>query len=126
MGDPSDLTNGQPITETTYFILLSLAPGPSHGYAIMKDVQQISQGRVILSTGTLYGALKRLLEQGWIERVDDPETGENGRERKAYRLTHSGQAALDGEIERLNGLLAAAGRRVMGKPDVLHSNPPPG
>jgi DNA-binding PadR family transcriptional regulator len=126
MGDPVNATNGQPITETTYFILLSLAPGPSHGYAIMKDVQQLSQARVILSTGTLYGALKRLLELNWIERVNDPEAGENGRERKAYRLTQKGQAALDGEIERLNGLLAAAGQRMTGKPDVLHSNPPPG
>jgi DNA-binding PadR family transcriptional regulator len=126
MGDPVEVTNGQPMTETTYFILLSLAPGPSHGYAIMKDVQQLSQARVVLSTGTLYGALKRLLELGWIERVDDSGTGENGRERKSYRLTQLGQTALDGEIERLNGLLAAAGQRVMGKTDVLHSNPPPG
>jgi DNA-binding PadR family transcriptional regulator len=126
MGDPAEVTNSQPITETTYFILLSLAPGPIHGYAIMKDVQQLSQGRVLLSTGTLYGALKRLLELGWIERVDDPGAGENGRERKAYRLTQIGQAALDSEIERLNGLLSAAGQRRMGKPDVLQSNPPPG
>jgi DNA-binding PadR family transcriptional regulator len=126
MGEPADIQNGLPMTETTYFILLSLVPGPSHGYAIMKDVQQISQARVVLSTGTLYGALKRLLESGWIERVDDPAAGENGRERKAYRLTQLGQSVLDAEIERLNGLLAAAGRRVMGKPDVLHSNPPPG
>jgi DNA-binding PadR family transcriptional regulator len=126
MGEPADIQNGLPMTETTYFILLSLVPGPCHGYAIMKDVQQISQARVVLSTGTLYGALKRLLESGWIERVDDPAAGENGRERKAYRLTQLGQSVLDAEIERLNGLLAAAGRRVMGKPDVLHSNPPPG
>jgi DNA-binding PadR family transcriptional regulator len=114
------------MTETTYFILLSLAPGPGHGYAIMKDVQKLSQGRVSLSTGTLYGALKRLLEQGWIERVDDPAAAENGRERKAYRLTNLGQAALDSEFERLNELLAAAGQRVVGKPNVLHPNPPQG
>lgn len=118
--------NGQPMTETTYFILLSLAPGPSHGYAIMKDVQQLSQKRVVLSTGTLYGALKRLLELSWIERSGDPSASENGRERKTYCLTQLGQLVLDGEIERLNGLLAAAGQRQMGKPDVLQSNPPPG
>lgn len=126
MGESTDVQNGQPMTETTYFILLSLAPGPSHGYAIMKDVQQLSQERVILSTGTLYGALKRLLEIGWIERTDDPAAGENGRERKLYRLTQMGQAALDSEIERLNGLLTAAGQRVVGKPNVLHSNHPQG
>lgn len=118
--------NGQPMTETTYFILLSLAPGPSHGYAIMKDVHQLSQARVVLSTGTLYGALKRLLELGWIMRSDDPAAGGNGRERKAYRLTNLGQLMLDHEIARLNELLAAAGQRKMGSPDVLQSNPPPG
>jgi len=125
MNEPVEVQNGQPMTETTYFILLSLRPGPGHGYAIMKEVQKLSQRRVTLSTGTLYGALKRLLEQGWIERVDDL-AAENGRERKDYRLTQAGQAALDGEIERLNGLLTAAGQQVAGKPNVLQSNPPRG
>ena len=53
-----------PLTEATYFIMLSLSREPRHGYAIMKDVQSLSEDRVILSTGTLYGALKRLLKQG--------------------------------------------------------------
>jgi DNA-binding PadR family transcriptional regulator len=53
-----------PLTESTYFILLSLSSKPKHGYAIMKDVWILSNDRIILSTGTLYGALKRLLEQG--------------------------------------------------------------
>ena len=126
MRHPVEVQNSQPITETTYFILLSLAPGPGHGYAIMKDVQKLSQGRVLLSTGTLYGALKRLLEQGWIERVDDPSAAENGRERKAYRLTQLGQTALDGEIERLHALVTAAGQRVAGKANVIQSNLPQG
>ena len=126
MSDRANIQNSIPMTETTFFILLSLAPGPSHGYAIMKDVQQLSRTRVILSTGTLYGALKRLLEVGWIERTDDPASGENGRERKSYQLTHLGRVVLDGEIERLNGLLSAAGQRVVGKPNVLQIDPPPG
>jgi DNA-binding PadR family transcriptional regulator len=125
MSEPTDPQNNLPMTETTFFILLSLAPGPSHGYAIMKDVQQLSQARVVLSTGTLYGALKRLLELGWIERTGAPLEGENGRERKSYRLSQLGQVALDGEIERLNGLLAAAGQRMAGKPNILQDNPPP-
>ncbi len=53
-------------------ILLSLAPGPKHGYAILKEVETLSDGRVKLSTGTLYGAIERLLDQDWIRRVDDP------------------------------------------------------
>jgi DNA-binding PadR family transcriptional regulator len=126
MSEPADNQSNLPMTETTFFILLSLAPGPNHGYAIMKDVQQLSRERVVLSTGTLYGALKRLLELGWIERTDDPAAGENGRERKSYRLTQLGQVALDGEIDRLNGLISAAGQRVVGKPNVLQINPPAG
>src|SRR5690349_20410034 len=81
----------QPLTEATFFILLSLAPAPQHGYGIMKDVEALSQGRVAFSTGTLYGALKRLLEQGWIERFDNPEASESGRPRKDYKLTDLGR-----------------------------------
>ena len=126
MSEHVDMQSSLPMTETTFFILLSLAPGPSHGYAIMKEVQQLSHARVVLSTGTLYGALKRLLELGWIERTDDLAAGENGRERKSYCLTQLGKVALDGEIERLNELLSAAGQRVVGKPNVLQINPTSG
>ena len=99
-----------PLSEATLFILLSLAPGPRHGYAIMKDVQMLSDDRTVLSTGTLYGALKRLLEQGWIERVDDPEPNDTDRERKAYALTQTGRRVLKAEVERLRKLVAAARR----------------
>jgi DNA-binding PadR family transcriptional regulator len=95
-----------PLTETTLFILLSLAPGPNHGYAIMKDVEGLSGGRINLSTGTLYGAIKRLLESGWIERVQQPEP--NGRDRKAYALTELGRTVLNAEVERLRGVVDAA------------------
>lgn len=97
-----------PLTEATYFILLSLAPGPNHGYAIMKDVQQLSHDRVVLSTGTLYGALKRLLDAGWISRAGNESVPENGRDRKSYRLTELGDVVLQSELERLNVLVRAA------------------
>ena len=99
-----------PLSEATLFILLSLAPAPRHGYAIMKDVQMLSDDRIVLSTGTLYGALKRLLEQGWIERVDDPEPNDTDRERKAYALTQTGWRILKAEVERLQKLIATARR----------------
>ena len=80
-----------PLQEPTFFILLSLASGSKHGYAIMKDVAALSGGKVRMGTGTLYGALSRLLDQNLIERMDDLDedpTGESGgRIRKAYRLT---------------------------------------
>ncbi|MDY7077943.1 MAG: helix-turn-helix transcriptional regulator [Chloroflexota bacterium] len=102
-----------PLTEVTLFIMLSLAPEPRHGYAIMKDVQALSEGRVVLSTGTLYGALKRLLAQGWIERVGEAEQGsarlnDTGRPRKAYTLTHLGKRVLDAEVARIQTLAAVA------------------
>jgi len=102
-----------PLTEVTYFILISLAPGPSHGYAIMKDVRQMSQGRVTLSTGTLYGALKRLLELEWISRNGDQSKRTPGRVRKAYRLTLLGRQVLQAELQRLDTLVAAAHQRAV-------------
>ena len=73
-----DVQENLPLTESTFYILLSLAPGPKHGYAIMKDVKMLSESRDLLSTGTLYGAIKRLLDQGWILRVDEPAENGNG------------------------------------------------
>ncbi len=108
----------------TYFILLSLAPQAKHGYAIMKDVRFLSHERVVLSTGTLYGALKRLLEQEWIERVDEPEPArgsaveEPGRPRKAYVLTPLGRRILRAELARLKSLVDAAGMRPAEEPGI--------
>ncbi len=99
-----------PLTEATFFILLSLSPSPKHGYAIMKEVKALSDGRVIFSTGTLYGALRRLLEQGWIQRATDPEPNPTDRERKAYSLTERGRKVVSGEVERLRSLLVTAER----------------
>jgi len=102
-----DLGPNLPLREPTLFILLSLAPRPQHGYAIMKEVELLSGGRIRLSTGTLYGAIKRLLEQGWIERLEDGAQ-EDGRQRKSYRLTDLGERILAAEAERLRSLLATA------------------
>ena len=104
-----------PLTESTFYILLSLAPGPKHGYAIMKDVKTLSESRVVLSTGTLYGAIKRLLDQGWILRVDEPSENGNTRERKAYVLTQRGRRILEAETVRLGKLYQAARLRVIGE-----------
>lgn len=101
-----------PLTEATYFILLSLSSKPKHGYAIMKDVRMLSNERIILSTGTLYGALKRLLEQGWINRSDDSDPEGASRNRKVYALSKHGRRILEAEIVRLQELLIAATQSV--------------
>ena len=99
----------------TFFILLSLAHEPKHGYAIMKDFANLSDQRITLSTGTLYGALKRFLESGWIEKAPDPTGEQDGRQRQAYRLTHLGRRILKADTNRLGELLAAARQRAAGE-----------
>jgi DNA-binding PadR family transcriptional regulator len=104
----SGIESQLPLTEATLFIMLSLASEPKHGYAIMKEVEALSEGRVLLSTGTLYGALKRLLDDGWIERTDGAEASDGGRPRKVYTLTRLGRRVLDAEVKRLHDLIAIA------------------
>jgi DNA-binding PadR family transcriptional regulator len=98
-----------PLTEPVLLVLLSLVEHPRHGYSILKDVERMSAGRVMLSTGTLYGALQRLLTQGWIERFEEDE---NSRGRRAYRLTSKGRRHLQAEIERMRHLTKLAGSRI--------------
>jgi len=103
-----DILSNLPLREPTFLILLSLSPGPKHGYAILKEVDTLSEGRVKLSTGTLYGAIERLLDQGWIRRVEDPIPNVTNRERKFYDLTELGRRALNAEIARLRKLVSVA------------------
>lgn len=100
----------EPLTEPVLLILLSLAEQPRHGYSIMKDVAAISGERVTLSTGTLYGALRRLLESGWIERFADDDSS---RGKQSYRLTSEGHRVLDSEVRRMKQLTKLASRRVV-------------
>jgi DNA-binding PadR family transcriptional regulator len=94
-----------PLTETSFFIIFSLATAPKHGYAIMKEVEAMSEKRVVLATGTLYSALRRMLEDGWIERVMDNNSETDNRERKLYQLTRNGRRVLEAEISRLRKLV---------------------
>jgi DNA-binding PadR family transcriptional regulator len=96
------------LSEPVVLILASLAQEPRHGYALLSDVEKLSGGRVSLSTGTLYGAIRRLLEDEWIERFEQEDTS---RDKQAYRLTKKGRRQLESEIARLRHLAqAAAGR----------------
>jgi DNA-binding PadR family transcriptional regulator len=101
-----------PLTEPVLLILLSLAEQPRHGYSILKDVEQMSDGRVVLSTGTLYGALRRLLEDEWIERIEEEDTS---RGRQAYRLTTRGRRNLQLEVGLMKHLTRLANLRIVVK-----------
>ena len=111
---PANIQSYLPLTEPTFYILLSLASGKMHGYAILKDVTSLSAGRVNLSTSTLYTALGRLLDRWLIERIpDDTESRPSpGLPRKAYILSGVGRRVLAAETERMHALVAAARLRL--------------
>ena len=96
--------------EPTFLILTALAAGPQHGYGIIADVRQISEERVRLQAGTLYGVLDRLRTDGLIE-VDREELVAS-RLRRYYRLTDDGVQVLSGETERLRRNATAASHRL--------------
>lgn len=91
------------LTESTFYILLSLTR-PQHGYGIMQTTAQLSNHRVRLAPGTLYGALSALCDKGWIVQL--PVS--SGSRKKEYGLTEQGAAVLINEIERLKELVRNA------------------
>lgn len=109
-----DAADDKPLTEPVFLILSSLAAGPRHGYSLLQDIQQMSNQRVLLSTGTLYGALRRLLEDGSIERFQQKDTS---RDKQAYALTAEGQRLLRHEVSRMKQLMRIAANR-LGKAEV--------
>ncbi len=97
-----------PLTHVVYHILLSLSAATRHGYGIIKDVAEATEGRLELEAGTLYAAVKRLKDDGWIEEVDGPEDADA--RRRYYTLTASGRGVLRAESERLASLVELARR----------------
>ena len=94
------------LQEPSFLILTALASGPQHGYAVIKDVDAISGGRVAMRVGTLYGALDRLAVAGLVE-VDREEVVDS-RLRRYYRLTEKGRGVLQVEAERTRDQARAA------------------
>lgn len=101
-----------PLTPAVFHILLALASGEKHGYAIMLDAEKISSGQVKMGPGTLYGSIRRLLEAGLIEESDErPDPELDDQRRRYYRLTGMGRRVLVAEAERLARLVAQAEAR---------------
>ena len=98
-----------PLTAATFQILMALADGERHGYAIMREVAERSGGAVRLGPGTLYGSLKRLLEGGLIEEAGErPDPEMDDERRRYYRITPFGLAVARAEARRLDALVRAA------------------
>jgi DNA-binding PadR family transcriptional regulator len=106
---PQSTLETKPLSEPVLLVLTSLAAHPRHGYALIQDIELLSGGRVRMSTGTLFGALKRLLEDGWIERFEQDDTA---RQKQAYRLTASGRRQLELELDRMRHLTRAGFARL--------------
>lgn len=102
-----DLDRLLPLHSAVFHILIALADGDRHGYAIMQDVAERTGGKLRLSPGTLYGSIKKMLEQGWIEEVRAKSSGDDER-RRYYRLTKLGRRIAEAEASRLADLLKQA------------------
>ena len=97
------------LSRDTFHILVALADSDRHGYSIMQEVAERTAGKVRLSPSTLYSAIKRLLEQGYIEELQErPDPAHDDERRRYYRLTPAGRAAAVEEARQLEQLLADA------------------
>jgi len=98
-----------PLTPAMFHVLLALADGEKHGYAILKEVERRTNGKVRLSAGTLYGIIKRLNGEGWIVELNKrPAAALDDERRRYYRLTDPGRRAAMAEAQRLEDLLVMA------------------
>lgn len=111
-------TEASPLSVPVYQILLSLSDRALHGYAILKDIRERTGNQVVLAAGTLYAAIGRLEEQGWIEEAPDPpaDQGKEDPRRRYFRITDAGLAAARQEAERLRWFARMAeDKRLIGR-----------
>jgi len=101
-----------PLTPAVFHILLALTDGEKHGYAVMQEVEEMTEGKVQMGPGTLYGSIKRMLAAGLIEESDDrPDPTLDDERRRYYRQTGLGRRVLREETERMAELTALARRK---------------
>lgn len=113
MTHPEDLL---PLTPAVFHILLALADGEKHGYNIMQEVGRLTGGRMKMGPGTLYGSIKRMLQQGLIVESDErPDPELDDERRRYYKLTEFGERVVQAEARRLAALVAVAhSKRLLG------------
>jgi DNA-binding PadR family transcriptional regulator len=98
-----------PLTPALFHVLLALADGEKHGYVISKEIARRTNNEVKLGTGTLYGIIKRLLDDAMIEEsAERPDFSLDDQRRRYYRLTKLGKAVAEAEAERMERVLALA------------------
>ena len=107
-----------PLTAPMFDVLLALADGDKHGYAIIKEVRSRTDGRVRLSAGTLYGLLKRFIDEGLIAECEErPDPALDDERRRYYRLTANGRAVAVAETRRMEAAVRQAqSKQLINKP----------
>ena len=113
MNDSVDEIHKQlPLSPAAFSVLLALKDGEKHGYAILRAVAEQSGGTVKLLPGTLYNLLKRMLDNGWIEELEErPDPALDDERRRYYRLTGVGEKVAGLEAKRLEELVRTARKR---------------
>jgi DNA-binding PadR family transcriptional regulator len=106
---PDEVDGFLPLPTAVFHILVALADRDRHGYSIMQDVTGRTEGKVRLSAGTLYSAIRRMLEQGLIDELrDSPDPASDDERRRYYQLTKLGRDVAIAEARRVNDMLAQA------------------
>jgi DNA-binding PadR family transcriptional regulator len=103
----ADVARLLPLPPAFFHILIALGEGERHGYAIMQDVAQRTDGKVRMSPGTLYGSIRRMLDEGLIDELTR-RPDEDDERRRYYRVTRFGRAVAAAEADRLKALLQQA------------------
>lgn len=111
-----DIDDFLPLTPIEFHMLAALAGEPRHGYGIMQEVRERSEGTVRIGAGTLYTALKRMLDDGLVRETDDGSASDTNDRRRTYALTSFGQSVLRADARRLEQLVAyAREKRILGR-----------
>ena len=107
-----------PLTPAVFHVLLALSGGERHGYAIMREVAESTNGKIKMGPGTLYGTIKRLLETGLIEETEErPDPELDDERRRYYRLTAMGQRTVKAEAQRYAEMVELArGKKLIRRP----------
>jgi DNA-binding PadR family transcriptional regulator len=99
-----------PLPQAAIHILLAIGPTERHGYAIMREIEALTEGRVRVAPGTLYANIRRLLADGLIEECDErPDPALDDQRRRYYQLTAAGRAVVVAEVRRYESLVARVG-----------------
>ena len=113
MPDQSEVEKVLPLSPTAFHVLVAMAQGPKHGYAIAQEVKELTGGRIVMGPGTLYGSLQRLVASELIAETDNPgDEGLHAGRRRYYRITPLGAMALRSESERLRHAVNVAQERL--------------